>query len=48
MKGLEQDIQVLKERMAELLTHDTINYKDIYKIKIEMDELIDKYYFEQM
>ncbi len=45
---MEQDIQKLKQRMAELVKSDELNYDDIYKIKLEMDDLIDKYYFEQI
>ncbi|MCI5892993.1 MAG: Spo0E family sporulation regulatory protein-aspartic acid phosphatase [Clostridiales bacterium] len=45
---MEQDIQKLKQRMAELVKNDNLQYDDIYKIKLEMDDLIDKYYFEQV
>ncbi len=45
---MEQDIQKLKQRMAELAQNDNLRYEDIYKIKLEMDDMIDKYYFEQM
>lgn len=45
---MEQDIQKLKQRMAELIKNDDLNYDDIYKIKLEMDDLIDKYYFDHM
>ncbi|HIV86190.1 MAG TPA: hypothetical protein H9900_05200 [Candidatus Monoglobus merdigallinarum] len=45
---MEKDIQELKQHMAELVSSDNINYDDIYKMKLEMDVLIDKYYFEQM
>lgn len=45
---MEQDIQMLKQRMAELVNSDDVQYDDIYKIKLEMDDIIDKYYFEQI
>jgi len=45
---MEQDIQKLKQRMAELISRDDLKYDDIYKIKLEMDDIIDKYYFEQI
>lgn len=45
---MEQDIQKLKQRMAELIQSENLQYDDIYKIKLEMDDLIDKYYFEQI
>lgn len=45
---MEQDIQKLKQRMAELVQNENLQYDDIYKIKLEMDDLIDKYYFEQI
>ncbi len=45
---MEQDIQILKQRMAELLSSDDVKYEDIYKMKLEMDALIDKYYFENI
>lgn len=45
---MEQDIQILKQRMSELISSEDVKYEDIYKMKLEMDALIDKYYFEQM
>lgn len=45
---MEQDIQMLKQKMAELVNSEDVQYDDIYKIKLEMDNIIDKYYFEQM
>ena len=45
---MEQDIQVLRQRMAELVKNENLKYDDIYKMKLEMDEIIDKYYFEQI
>lgn len=45
---LEQDIQVLRQRMAELVKNENLKYDDIYKMKLEMDDIIDKYYFEQI
>ena len=45
---MEQDIQVLRQRMAELVKNENLKYDDIYKMKLEMDDIIDKYYFEQM
>lgn len=45
---MEQDIQILKQRMAELVNSDELKYEDIYKMKLEMDALIDKYYFENI
>lgn len=45
---MEKDIQELKQRMAELVQNDNLKYEDIYKMKLEMDDIIDKYYFEQM
>lgn len=45
---MEQEIQKLKQRMAELASCEELKYDDIYKIKLEMDDLIDKYYFEQV
>ena len=45
---MEQDIQVLRQRMAELVKNENLKYDDIYKMKLEMDDIIDKYYFEQI
>ena len=45
---MEQDIQVLSQRMAELVKNENLKYDDIYKMKLEMDDIIDKYYFEQI
>ena len=45
---MEKDIMELKQRMAELVANDNLQYDDIYRIKLEMDVLIDKYYFEQI
>ena len=45
---MEQDIQVLRQRMAELVKNESLKYDDIYKMKLEMDDIIDKYYFEQI
>ena len=45
---MEQDIQVLRQRMAELVKNENLKYYDIYKMKLEMDDIIDKYYFEQI
>lgn len=45
---MEQDIQMLKQKMAELVNSEDVQYDDIYKIKLEMDNIIDKYYFEQI
>ena len=45
---MEQDIQVLRQRMGELVKNENLKYDDIYKMKLEMDDIIDKYYFEQI
>ena len=45
---MEQDIQVLRQRMAELVKNENLKYDDIYKMKLAMDDIIDKYYFEQI
>ncbi len=45
---MEQDLQILKQRLTELVSNETLKYEDVYKIKLEMDDLIDKYYFEQV
>ena len=45
---IEQDIQVFIQRMAELVKNENLKYDDIYKMKLEMDDIIDKYYFEQI
>ena len=45
---MEQDLQILKERLSELVSNETLKYEDVYKIKLEMDDLIDKYYFDQI
>lgn len=45
---MEQDIQKIRQRMAELLSSENLKYEDIYKMKLEMDALIDKYYFENI
>ena len=45
---MEQDLQILKQRLSELVSNETLKYEDVYKIKLEMDDLIYKYYFEQM
>ena len=45
---MEQDIQVLRQRMTELVKNENLKYDDIYKMKLEMDDIIDKYYFEQI
>ena len=45
---MEQDIQVLRQRMAELVKNENLKYDDIYKMKLEIDDIIDKYYFEQI
>lgn len=45
---MEQDIQMIRQRMVELASNETLEYDDIYRIKLEMDNLIDKYYFEQI
>ena len=45
---MEQYIQVLRQRMAELVKNENLKYDDIYKMKLEMDDIIDKYYFEQI
>lgn len=37
---------MIRQRMAELANNEMLEYDDIYKIKLEMDDLIDKYYFE--
>ena len=34
--------------MAELVKNENLKYDDIYKMKLEMDDIIDKYYFEQI
>lgn len=45
---MEQDIQVLRQRLVELVKNENLKYDDIYKMKLEMDDIIDKYYFEQI
>ena len=45
---MENDIMILKQRMAELVNNDNLKYDDIYKMKLEMDVIIDKYYFDEM
>lgn len=43
---LENDFDVLKQKLAELAKKESLSYDDIYRLKLDMDVLIDRYYFE--
>lgn len=43
---MEHDLAVLKLKMLELVQKEQLSYEDVYRLKLEMDVLIDEYYFE--
>ncbi len=43
---MEHDFAILKNKLMELVQKEKLSYDDIYRLKLEMDILIDQYYFE--
>ena len=45
---MQHDFDLLKQKMAELSRRETVDYKEVYRLKLELDKWIEKYYFENM
>lgn len=45
---MQQDFEEIKKKMNDLFQQEKVDYKEVYKLKLELDEWIEKYYFENI
>lgn len=45
---LQKDFEEIKKKMSDLFRQEKVDYKAVYKLKLELDEWIEKYYFDNI
>nr|QGT50990.1 hypothetical protein Firmicute1046_0660 [uncultured Firmicutes bacterium] len=45
---MQKDFEEIKKKMSDLFRQEKVDYKEVYKLKLELDEWIEKYYFDNI